>query len=180
MRPARSDDDTRVDRLDRAIPVHELGQDAVAVQVQLCHRDPALDRAAERLEVGLQDSLGLVLREAAQKSTAAVDALEGRMINLGQVRPVQASTPDVLGRLKERRKQIDGIQDLKGARLDRRGARLSVPLHVPFDQPHLYAVAGEFAGHEQAGRAGADNQDVSLGQRATNLIGPSGDFEGLN
>ena len=87
---------------------------------------------------------------------------------------------DRFGRLKERRKQIDGIQDLKGARLDRCGASLSVPLHVLLDQPHLYAVAGEFAGHEQTGRAGADNQDVSLGQRARNLIGPSGDFEGLN
>lgn len=87
---------------------------------------------------------------------------------------------DRFGRLKERRKQIDGIQDLKGARLDRCGASLSVPLHVLLDQPHLYAVAGEFAGHEQTGRAGADNQDVSLGQPATNLIGPSGDFEGLN
>jgi hypothetical protein len=115
--------------------------------------------------VSLEDSLGLVLRKAAQESTAAIDALEARVANLGQVRRVQASTPDVLGRLKERRKQIDGIQDLQGARLDRRGTRLPVPLYLPLDKPHPYAVAGEFAGNKQAGRAGADNQDVTLHQQ---------------
>jgi hypothetical protein len=71
----------------------------------------------------------------------------------------------VLGRFKEWRKQTDGIQDLKGARLDRRGTRLSVPLYLPLDKPHPYAVAGEFAGNKQAGRAGADNQDVTLRQQ---------------
>jgi hypothetical protein len=173
VRPARTDDETGVDRLGGVPPVHELGQDAVAVQVQLRHRGPALDRTAERLEVGLQDSLGLILRQAALESTAAVDALESRVANLAQVRSVQANVPDVLGRLKERRKYIDGIQDLKGTRLDRRGTRLSVPLDLFLDKPHSYAVAGEFAGNKQAGRAGADNQDVTLRQEIRILFDPA-------
>jgi len=134
----------------------------IGIVRDLHHRDPALDRAAERREMGFQDSLGLVLREAAQELAAAVQAFEGRGAKLGQVSAVQASAPDVLSYLEERRKQTDGIQDLKGARLDRRGTRLSVPPDLPLDQPHPYSVAGEFAGSEQPRRSGAHNQDVVL------------------
>lgn len=110
--------------------------------------------------MGLEDPLGLVLREAALELTAAVEALEGHGAKLGHVRAVQAGAPDVLGGLEERRQQADGIQDLEGARLDRRGARLAVRPHLPLDEPHAHAVAGELAGSEQPGGAGADNQDV--------------------
>jgi hypothetical protein len=44
--------------------------------------------------------------------------------------------------------------------LDRRGARLTVWSHLPLDEPHAHAVAGELAGSEQPGGARADNQDV--------------------
>ena len=113
--------------------------------------------------MSLEDSLGLVLRKAAQESTAAIDALEARLANLGQVRRVQASTPDMLGRLKEWRKQIDGIQDLQGAWF--RGRAPVGAVSLPLDKPHPDAVAGEFAGNKQAGWAGADNQDVTLRQQ---------------
>jgi hypothetical protein len=145
--------------------VHEFGSDAVSVQVQLRHRGPALDRAAERREMGFQDSLGLILREAAQELASAIHAFEGCGAKLGQVSAVQASATDVLSCLEERRKQTDGIQDLKGARLDRRGTRLSVPSDLPLDQSHPYSVAGEFAGSEQPRRSGAHNQDVVLRHR---------------
>jgi hypothetical protein len=45
--PARTDDDAGVYRLGGVLPVHELGQDAVPVQLQLLHGDPALNRAAQ-------------------------------------------------------------------------------------------------------------------------------------
>jgi len=69
---------------------------------------------------------------------------------------------DVLRCLEKRRKQTNGIQDLKRARLDRRGARLPVTLDLLLDQPHLYSVAGEFTGSEQPRRSGAHNQDFVL------------------
>ena len=66
----------------------------------------------------------------------------------------------MLGGIEERRQQADGIQDLERAGLDRRGARLAVRPHLPLDEPRFHAVAGEFGGGEQPGRAGADDQDV--------------------
>ena len=50
---------------------------------------PSLDRAAERRETGLEDPLGLVLREAALECTAAVEALEGHGAQLGHGRAVR-------------------------------------------------------------------------------------------
>jgi hypothetical protein len=58
----------------------------------------------------------------------------------------------VLSRLQERRKQTNGIQDLKRAWLDRGGARLPVTSRLPLDQPHVYSVAGQFTGSEQSRR----------------------------
>jgi hypothetical protein len=72
-----------------------------------------------------------------------------------------------------RDKDTDGIQDLQGARLDRRGACLSVPLYLPLDKTHPYAVAGEFARSEQARGAGTDNQDIILRQQPRILLGPA-------
>ena len=74
--PIRTDDDAGVDRLDAAVRVHELDEDAVRIRVHLRRRDPPLDHAAERREMCLEDPLGLVLREAALELAAAVDALE--------------------------------------------------------------------------------------------------------
>jgi hypothetical protein len=68
VRPTRTDDDAGVDRLDAAVSVHELDEDAVRIRVHLRRRDPPLDHAAERREMGLEDPLGLVLREAALNS----------------------------------------------------------------------------------------------------------------
>src|SRR3712207_8143256 len=65
VRPVRTDDDAGVDRLDAAVRVRELDEDvAVRIRLHLRRRDPPLDGAAERLEMGLEDPLGLVLREA--------------------------------------------------------------------------------------------------------------------
>jgi hypothetical protein len=66
----------------------------------------------------------------------------------------------VLGCIEKRLQQADGTQDLEGAGLDRRGARLVVRPHVPLDEPRFHAVAGEFSGGEQPGGASADDQDV--------------------
>ena len=74
--------------------------------------------------------------------------------------PYRRDAADVLGGIEERRQQADGIQDLEGAGLDRRGARLAVRPHLPLDEPRVHAVAGELGGGEQPGRAGADDQDV--------------------
>jgi len=73
--------------------------------------------------MGFEDTLGLVLREAALKLTAAIDTLEVQGAKLGHVRTVHADAVDVLSGLEERRQQADGIQDLECARLDRRGGR---------------------------------------------------------
>jgi hypothetical protein len=129
----------------------------VRIRLDLRRCDPTLHRATQRREVGLEDPLGLVLWEAALEFTAAVDALESQGAQLGHVRAVQAGASDVLGGLEERRQQADRIQDLEGARLDRCGARLTVRLHLPLDEPHAHSMAGELAGGEQSGRAGADN-----------------------
>ena len=160
VRPARPDDDARTDRLHPAVRVDELDEDPVRLRLHLGRRDPALDHAAERREMGLEDPLGLVLRQAALELAAAVDAIVAHGAKLGHVRAVQAGTPDVLGGIEERRQQADGIQDLEGAGLDRRGARLAVRPHLPLDEPRFHAVAGEFGGGEQPGRASADDQDV--------------------
>jgi len=117
-------------------------------------------RALRSSAVATGSATSAVLREAALELTAAVDALEGHGAKLGHVRPVHACGPDVLGGLEERRQQADGIQDLEGARLDSRGARLAVRPHLLLDEPHGHAVAGELGGSEQPGGAGADNQNV--------------------
>ena len=87
VRPTRTDDEA-VDRLDAAVPVHQLDEDAVRIRLHLGRRDPPLDRAAERRETGLEDPLGLVLREAALELTVAVNALESHGAKLGHVRAV--------------------------------------------------------------------------------------------
>jgi hypothetical protein len=74
---------------------------------------------------------------------------------------------DVLGGLQERRQQSDGFQDLQGAGLDHRGARLVVRLHLLLDEPCFHAVAGELGGGEQPGGAGTDDQDLVSRHPAT-------------
>ena len=132
-----------VNRLDATVPVREF--DAA----RRSHPAPTFVAVTPRstappsdCEMGLEDPLGLVLREAALELTATVDALEGHGAQLGHVRAVQAGAPDVLGGLEERRQQVDGIQDLEGARLDRCGARLAVRLHLPLDEPHASRRGG--------------------------------------
>jgi hypothetical protein len=49
--------------------------------------------------MGLEDPLGLVLREDALKLIAAVDALESHGAKLGQVGAVQADAPDLFASL---------------------------------------------------------------------------------
>jgi hypothetical protein len=94
----------------------------IPIRLHLSRRDPPLENAAERREMGFEDPLGLALREAALELTAAVDALEVQGAKLGHIRTVHADAVDVLSGLEERRQQADGIQDLECARLDRRGA----------------------------------------------------------
>jgi hypothetical protein len=105
-----------------------------------------------------------------QRTPAAGNPFEARGAKLRQVRAVQARALDVLSSLEERRKQTDGIEDLKGARLDRRGPRLSMASDLPLDQPHPYAVASEFTGSEQPRRTGAHNQDVVLRHELRTLL----------
>ena len=131
--PTRADDDGGVDRLDAAVHVHELDEDVVRICLHLRRRDPPLDHAAQGHEMGLEDPLGLILREATLELTAAVDALEAHGAKFGHVRAVQPGAPDVLAGIEERRQQADGIEDLESARLDGRGACLAVRAHLPLD-----------------------------------------------
>jgi hypothetical protein len=124
--------------------MHELNEDPVRVRLHLGRRDPALDYTAERGEMCLEDPLGLVLRQAALEMTAAVDVIETRSADNRHVRAVHAGTPDVLGGIEERWQQADGIEDLEGAGLNRRGARLTVRLNLSLDEPRFHAVASEF------------------------------------
>ena len=101
--PARPDDDARTDRLRTAVRVDELDEDPVRLRLHLGRRDSALDHPAERREMGLEDPLGLVLRQAALELVAAVDAIVAHAAKLGHVRAVEAGTPDVLGGSEERR-----------------------------------------------------------------------------
>ena len=57
-----------------------------------------------------------------QKFAEAVEAREAHGAKLAQVGAVQAGATDVFGGVEERLRQTDGIEDLEGARLDRRGA----------------------------------------------------------
>ena len=99
-----------------------------------------------------------------------------RDAELRHARAVQAGTADALGGVQERLHQADGIQNLKGAGLDCRSARLAVRPHLPLDEPCFHAVAGELGGGEQPGRASADDQDVvsyhsiTLGKRPGYVI----------
>src|SRR5262249_14918626 len=45
VRPTRTDDDAGVDRLDAAVPVDELDEDAACIRLHLRRRHPPLDRA---------------------------------------------------------------------------------------------------------------------------------------
>jgi hypothetical protein len=160
VRPARPDDHARADRLRPAVRMEELDEELVCLRLQLGRSDPALDEPAERREMGLEDPLGLVLGEAALELVAAVDACVAHGAELGHAGAVQTGTPDVLGRVEERRQRADGLQDLEGAGLDRRRARFAVRPHVSLDEPRRNTMAGELGGGEQAGRARADDQDV--------------------
>ncbi len=90
-----------MNRLDTAVPVRELDEDAVLIRLYLRRRDSPLNCAAERREMGLEDPLGLILGEAALELTAAVDAVEGCGTQLGHVRAAHAGAPDVLGGLQQ-------------------------------------------------------------------------------
>ena len=122
----------------------------------------------------LENPLGLVLGEVALELAAAVDTLEIKAGKLGHVRPVQADAVDVLRGIEERLQQADGIQDLQGARLDHRGARLVVRAHLLLDEPRPYAVAGELDGGEHPRGSGADNQNVVSRHPITPGSQPSG------
>ena len=153
MRPTRTNDNAWVNRLNLAVPVREFDQNIVRIRLHFRRRDPTLDRTAQRCEMGLENPLGLVLRQAAMELTPAIDTLESRGTKLGHTRAVYPVSPDMLGRLQERRQQADRVQDLKCARLDRRGASLAVRLNLPLDKPYAHSVTGQFAGSEQSGRA---------------------------
>src|SRR5262245_20106691 len=88
--PARADDDAGAGRLHPAVRVGELDDGTVRDRLNPGRRDPALDRAAEGGEVGLEDPLGLVLRQAALELAAAVDAGATRGTEFGHARAVQA------------------------------------------------------------------------------------------
>jgi hypothetical protein len=157
VRPTRTNDNAWVNRLNLAVRVRELDQNTVRIRLHFRRRDPTLDRTAQRCEMGLENPLGLVLRQAAMELTPAIDTLESRGTKLGHTRAVYPVSPDVLGRLQERRQQADRVQDLECARLDRRGASLAVRLNLPLDKPYAHSVTGQFAGGEQSGRACPDN-----------------------
>src|SRR6516165_5984410 len=110
--------------------------------------------------MGLEDALGLVLRQAALELAAAVDALVARGGELDHARAVQAGAPDVIGGSEKRRQQADGLQYLERPRLNRRGARLAVRLRVALDEPRVHAVPGELGSGEQPGRPSANDQDI--------------------
>jgi hypothetical protein len=158
--PAGADDEAWTNRLHAAVRPGEFDEGAVRIRLRPGRRDPALDDAAERHEMGLEDPLSLVLRQAALERAAAVEAVVARGAKLGHARPVEAGTPDALGGIQERLQQADGIQDLEGTGLNRRGARLAVRPGLPLDEPSPHAVAGELGGGEQPGGARADDQDV--------------------
>ena len=151
VRPARADDDARTNRLHRGRLRGRARRRRRLHRFHLCRSDPALDHAAERREMGLEDPLGFVLRQAALELAAAVDAIVAHGAQLRHVRAVHAGAMNVLGRIDERRQQANGIQDLERAGLDRRSARLAVRLHVPLDEPRFHAVAGELGSSEQPG-----------------------------
>src|SRR5215831_21123145 len=157
---ARADDQAWAHRLRLAVRVDELDEDLIAVGLHLGRGDAALDYPAEGGEMGLEDSLGLVLRRAALELAAAIDAVVSHRAKLNQVRAVEAGTVDMLGGIEEGRQHSDGVEDLEGAGLDGRGARLAVGPELALDEPRGHAVAGELGGGKQAGRAGADDQDV--------------------
>ena len=160
VRTARPDDDARADRLRATVRVDELDDDPVRVRLDRGRRDPAFDHAAERREMGFEDALGLVLRQAELELAAAVDALVAHGGELDHARAVQARAPDLLRDIEKRLQQSDGIQNLERPRLDRRGTRLAVRPHVALDEPRAHSVAGELGGGEQPGRPSADDQDV--------------------
>jgi hypothetical protein len=126
---------------------------------QFCRSNHALDGAAKRGEVLLQDALRLVLRKYALEIAAAVQALRVRAAKLIHVRVIGPAAADMLGGLHKGRQQADGIEDRKRARLDRCGACFPVPLCVTLDQPHVHAVADKLGGSEQPRRAGANDQN---------------------
>ena len=124
--------------------------------------------------MGLEDSLGLVLRQAALELAAAIDAVVSHRAKLDHVRAVEAGTVDMLGGIEEGRQHADGVEDLERAGLDGRGARLAVRPDLALDKPSGHAVASELRGGEQAGRAGADDQDVVAHQSVSRESGPAG------
>ena len=160
VRTARPDGDARADRLRPTVRVDELDDDPVRVRLDRGRRDPAFDHAAERREMGFEDALGLVLRQAELELAAAVDALVAHGGELHHARAVQARAPDLLGDIEKRLQQPDGIQNLERPRLDRRGTRLAVRPHVALDEPRARSVAGELGRGEQPGRPSADDQDI--------------------
>src|SRR5262249_48800679 len=81
----------------------ELDEDLLAVGPPPGRGDAALDHPAERGEMGLEDSLGLVLRQAALELAAAIDAVVSHRAKLDHVRAVEAGTVDMLGGIEEGR-----------------------------------------------------------------------------
>src|SRR5262249_23647792 len=131
VRPARTDDDAGIDRLDAAVHMHELNAGAVRNGLQLHRCNPPLDRSAERRETGREDPLSLVLWKAAQEVIAAIDAPKCRGAELGHVRAVHSGAANAVSGIEKRRQQADRIQDLEGARLDGCGARLAMRTRLP-------------------------------------------------
>ena len=81
--------------------MNEFDNDAVRIGVDLCRGHPALNDATERCEMGLKNSLGFVLWQAALELAATANAIVTHGAELGHVWPVHASTMNMLGRINE-------------------------------------------------------------------------------
>src|SRR5215470_1426554 len=170
----RADDQAWAHRLRLAVRVDELDEDLIAVGLHLGRGDAALDHPAERGEMGLEDSLSLVLRQAALELAAAIDAVVSHRAKLDHVRAVEAGTVDMLGGIEEGRQYADRVEDLESAGLDGRSSRLAVRPDFALDEPSGHAVASELGGGKQAGWAGADDQDVVAHRAVSREGGPAG------
>ena len=120
---------------------------------------PEFDLEAKALQTLAEDCLGAPLRKAALEPIGAAGFREIIARDLAQARPQELDALDAHADAKERLDQAGPLETRQHGRLESRPASLAVRREPALDDARLDAVAKEFAGREQTGRPGADDQD---------------------
>ena len=142
----------------------EAGGDATALVGKAHQLRSSLDRDAELLQPLDQQPLVLVLREDFEKGIGGqilADGLEGKPRRRFALHP-QIDRGNLVAVLHHELGEVELPVEFEGTRLNRQSTRGRAGLRRLVDDAHLDAELGQPQRQDEAGRAGADDQNVAV------------------